>query len=316
MQAHIVIDGEVRSTRSADEILQAQRDRRVMWIDLEERTADADRVLEAFGIHPIAAEDIWIDRVVPKVEEFAHYLHILVHGVSRGPRATTVDTWSLNIVLGATCVITNQASTRIRLPLEVCFAHLAKGVARLAHALLDHVIDGHVALIEDLGRKVDALGERVLTLEGGPQIRSAATQLYDLRRSMQRLERVSLRQLDALSGLYQGRFAMIPDAARPYFRDIYDHFVRVTDLIASYHEEIDNVLEALISVQSARTNAIMKTLTLLSTVTLPLGLIAAIFGMNYRLPGGGSPYAFPAALGIMVVVASGFVLWFRRRHWV
>jgi magnesium transporter len=316
MQAHIVTDGQIRTTRVLDEILQALRGGLVIWIDLEERTPDADRVLEAYGIHPMAAEDIWVDRAVPKVEEFDEYLNIEVHGASHAARPTSVEIWSLNIVLGQTSVVTYVANPKVRPKLARCIPHLLEGPARVAHALLDEVIDGLVALTEDFGTQVDELRHQVLALETSSNVRAIAAQLFDLRRSMQKLARVSRRQLDALSGLYQGRFKVIPTSTLPYFRDIYDHFVGVSDLVDDYREQIDNALDALTSVQSARMNSVMKTLTVLSTVTLPLSLVAGIFGMNYRLPGQQSSFGFLAALMVMGVAGLSLIAIFRRRGWI
>ncbi len=316
MQAHIVIDSKVETTRSIETTLAAYHDRRIMWIELEERTPETDKLLETFNIHPMAAEDIWVDRMVPKLEEFEHYLHILVHGASPGKRSTSVVTWSLNIVLGTTCVMTHQGNATFKPRPERCFARLLDGPARLAHHLIDQVVDGHVALIEDLGGRVDALDREVMQPEDQRDSRSMALQLFDLRRSIQTLARLARRQLETLGSLYKAKHPVIPADLLPYFRDIYDHFLAVSDLIDRYHEEIGNSLDSLVSVQSARINSVIKTLTILSTVILPLTLIAGIFGMNYRLPGADSPYGFLGALGVMAAAGMGFLLWFKYRHLV
>jgi magnesium transporter len=143
-----------------------------------------------------------------------------------------------------------------------------------------------------------------------------AGRLFELRRSVLSLARVARRQLEVTSALHTRHFAVLPDGTRPYFRDVYDHFVQVSDLVDRYHEEIDNLVDTLVAVQSMRTNSIMKTLTMVSTVTLPLSLIAAVFGMNFHeMPVVGWHYGFMAALGLMATAGVGFVLWFKHKRW-
>ncbi len=318
MEAHIITENGALTTCVADEIGKAHAEARTIWIDLEERTPEIDRLLaETFHIHPVAIEDLWADRRIPKVESFGTYVHILVHGARRGVRATQIVTWTLSIVLGETFVITHPGAGGERPGPENAGALLREGPSRLAHAFLDQLVDGHVALIEDLGQQVERVEPDVTARTTPVELRPFVAELFELRRSMQTLARMAHRQLDAIAGLHEGRIKLIPAAMIPYFRDVYDHFVRVSDLIDDYQEVLNNTLEAVVQLQSARTNSVMKTLAVLSTVMLPLTFIASVFGMNFHnLPGVQSNWGFLAVLGIMAVTALVFVGFFRRRGWL
>jgi magnesium transporter len=318
MDARIVADSGVLRTGHADEIRRAHAEARAMWVDLAERTPEVDRLLaETFQIHPVAVEDLWADRRIPKVESFGTYLHILVHGAKRGSLPTQIVTWTLSIVLGKTFVITHAGAPGRRPELENAGELLREGPSRLAHAFLDSLVDGHVALIEDLGRQVERAEPDVMESTTPVAVRPFVAGLFELRRSMQTLARMAHRQLDAIAGLHEGRFPLIPTPMVPYFRDVYDHFVRVSDLIDDYQQVLNNTFEAVVQLQSARINSVMKTLTVLSTIMLPLTFIASVFGMNFRnLPGAQSPWGFVAVLAGMAATAAAFGLFFRRKGWL
>jgi magnesium transporter len=318
MEAHIVLESGVRRTVDADEIRKAHTEGLAIWVDLAERTPVVDRLLsETFQIHPVAIEDLWADRRLPKVESFGKYLHILVHGAKQGARPTLIATWPLSILLGDTFVITHPGDPGEHLEPDNAGAFLREGPSRLAHAFLDRLVDGHVALIESLGRQVERAEPDAMQRTSAVALRPFVVGLFELRRSLQTLARLARRQLDAIAGLHEGRFGLIPAAMIPYFRDVYDHFVRVSDLVDDYQEVLSNTFEAVVQLQSARINSVMKTLTVLSSVMLPLTFIASVFGMNLRnLPGAQSPWGFVAVLGMMAVTAAIFVMIFRRKGWL
>jgi magnesium transporter len=131
------------------------------------------------------------------------------------------------------------------------------------------------------------------------------------------LRRMSIHQREILLRLARGEFDEIPREAMPFYRDVYDHFLRVTDLVDSYRDLVSNVLEGYLSVQSNRMNEIMKTLTLMSTVMLPITFIAGIYGMNFQdMPELRSPWGYPAALSLMALVVIVALLWFWRKGWL
>jgi magnesium transporter len=143
------------------------------------------------------------------------------------------------------------------------------------------------------------------------------TRIFELKRSLQALRRISIPEREIFLRMSRGEFDVVPHDALPYFRDVYDHLVRVADFAESYRDMVTSALDAYLSAQSNRMNEIMKTLTLISTVMLPLTFIAGIYGMNFDLmPELKWRYGYAFALGLMAVVALAIIAWFRRRRWV
>src|SRR5687767_9443658 len=137
------------------------------------------------------------------------------------------------------------------------------------------------------------------------------------RRQLQELRRMSIHQREILLRLSRGEFDEIPRDSVPFFRDVYDHFVRINDLLEGFRDLVSNALDAYLSVQNNRMGEVMKTLTLWSTVMLPLSFIAGLYGMNFKhIPGLDSPEGFIVSLVIMAAVAGGILLWYRRRGWL
>jgi magnesium transporter len=154
---------------------------------------------------------------------------------------------------------------------------------------------------------------RAGTPKGAPVLK----RILKFRRLLQDLRRMSIHQREILLRLARGEFDEIPRDVVPFFRDVYDHFVRITDVIESFRDSVTSALEAYLTVQANRMNEVMKTLTLISTVMLPLTFIAGVYGMNFRhMPELAWIGGYPFALGLMAVVAIGILLYFRHKGWL
>jgi magnesium transporter len=322
MQAHIVVDGKIESHTSADDVKKAHAAGRRMWVDLEERTPDTERLLlDTFKIHPLIVEDIWLDRSVPKIDEFDDYLYVIVHGVRRGSSPTKVELYVLDIVIGRTFVITQHrdpiAAEAARDMLIRAPRLLEEGTPWFAHAIIDYVVDRFLPLIDKLGAKIDRIEADVVENAGTAEGKDLLSEMFALKRSIQALSRITTHQREILHRLSRSEFDEIPKKAIPYFRDVYDHFVRVSELADSYRDLVLNAMDAYLSVQSNRMNETVKTLTLMSTVMLPLTFIAGVYGMNFRhMPEVYWTYGYPFALGLMATVAISIVLFFKRKRWL
>jgi magnesium transporter len=321
VQAYILVDGTIERTGSADAVREAHAAGRRMWIDLGQRSASSDALLtETFHLHPLVVEDIWLDRTTPKIDDYDDYLYLAIHGPRRAPEGapTALELWVLDIVMGATFVITQHGdgtlAEAIAAALERSPRLLAEGPAWLVHALLDHVVDRYLWVMEILERRLDRLERDVVSGAGDGHLMPT---IFSLKRSIQELCRITVRQRQLLERLSGGALDEIPRAALPYYRDVNDHFGRVADRAESYRDVILNTLDAYLGLQSNRMNRTIQTLTLMSTVMLPLNLIAGIYGMNFRhMPELFWPYGYPFALGLMAVVAGGILLLFRRKRWL
>jgi magnesium transporter len=170
-------------------------------------------------------------------------------------------------------------------------------------------------VLDDFDDRIDKLEDDIFTLRRpNNQILS---EIMDLKRSVLRLRRISGKQMDILHRMSRGEFALIPEEMRPFYRDVYDHLVRVVDLAENYRDLISGSLEAYLSVVSNRLNEIMKVLTIFSAVMLPLTFIAGVYGMNFdNMPELHSRYGYYGVWIIMAVVAVGMLLFFKRRGWI
>ena len=190
-----------------------------------------------------------------------------------------------------------------------------RGTAFLLHQILDQIVDFYSPVLDDFDDRIDRLEEDIFALKQPNN--EILTEIMDLKRSVLRLRRISGKQMDILHRMSRGEFTLIPDEMRPFYRDVYDHLIRVVDLSESYRDLISGSLEAYLSVVSNRLNEIMKVLTIFSAIMLPLTFIAGVYGMNFdNMPELHSSYGYFAVIAIMLVVAMGMLLFFKRRGWI
>ncbi|HEY3806320.1 MAG TPA: magnesium/cobalt transporter CorA [Kofleriaceae bacterium] len=319
MHARILMGEQIRVTSDAKEIDGALVAGLPIWIELEQQDHACDKLLaDTLHLHPLTIEDIWSDRPAPKVEDYETYLYIIIHGIRSVKRG--IQLAELDVVLGKTFVITHDAyhlCDAVAAELDRNPKLLEKGPAWLAHAMLDHAVDEYLPVIDDLDAQIEDLENEVLRKAGtklGPPV---MRKILRFKRTLLELRRMAIHQREILLRLARGEFDEIPKEVLPFYRDIYDHFLRVSDLVESYRDLVTSALEAYLSVQSNRMNDIMKTLTLIATVMLPITFIAGVYGMNFKhMPELDFVWGYPAALGLMLLVVLGCLWWFRRKGWI
>ena len=274
---------------------------------------------EQLALHALTIEDIWATRSQPKLEDYDHYLYIIIHGIA-GTTAGQIELIELDIVLGPTFVITHDPKglvDNVRKELDRSPRLLVKGPAWLTHAILDTAVDRYLPVIDDLDSQIAHLENDVLRKAGTKQGPPILRRILALKRVLLTLRRMSIHQREILLRLARAEFEEIPAEAAPFYRDVYDHFLRVNDLVESYRDLVTSALEAYLSVQSNRMNEIMKTLTLMSTVMLPITFIAGVYGMNFdHMPELKEPWGYPASLLLMAAVVIIALIWFRQKGWI
>jgi magnesium transporter len=320
MRAFILDGDKVRETTDLGETRKAAAEKKTMWIDLADQTREVEAFLtDALGLHPLTLEDIWTDRPSPKADEFPEYVYVCAHCVKRDKGELL--TCEIDLVASKTFVITHDTqglvTTSVRDEVLRTPRLLQKGAPWVAHAILDRLVDGYLPVIDAFDGDVEALEDDVLAKAGTPEGGVVLARILELKRSLQSLRRVSIHQRELLLRLARGEFAIFPPDLLPYLRDVHDHFVRVGDLADSYRDLVTSALDAYLSVQSNRMNEVMKTLTLISTVMLPITFIAGVYGMNFdHMPELRWFYGYPFALGLMASVAIAAVLFFRHKKWI
>jgi magnesium transporter len=318
-----VLEGEaLRQTTDLEDLREAYARGATVWVDLAAQTAEADALLsDSFGLHALTLEDLWGDCEQPKIEDFGPYVHVVAHTVTTDKDLTELVTGEVDLVIGARFIVTHGHDRalfdRIREDVRRTPRLLGRGPAWIAHAVLDLLVDAYLPLIDRYDEQIGALEREVVEVAGTPQGPRVMARIFALKRTLQLLRRGSIHQRQILLRLARGEFDEIPREVMPFFRDVHDHFLRVTDLVESYRELLSNALEAYLSVQSNRMNEIMKTLTTISTVMLPLTFIAGVYGMNFKhMPELEWPWGYGMAIALMLSVALSIVGWFRHKKWL
>lgn len=293
----------------------------VIWVDMESPTeADEHILLDVFHFHPLTVEDCRENRHYPKIEEFEGYIYFIVHGVTADTSSARFNTIELDGFLGTNYVITYhhdyfRSIANVKQLLRTSPVACQRGTAFLLHQILDQVVDYYSPVLDDFDTRIDEVEDNIFNLKRPNN--TILAEIMELKRSVLRLRRISVKQMDILHRMSRGEFALIPDVMRPFYRDVYDHLVRVVDLSESYRDLISGSLEAYLSVVSNRLNEIMKVLTIFSAIMLPLTFIAGIYGMNFdNMPELHSRYGYFTVLVFMIAVAVAMLLFFRRRGWL
>jgi magnesium transporter len=292
----------------------------ITWIDVD-GVHDARMVQavgDAVGLHPLTLEDIANIHQRPKIEDYGDYLYVAVRmlapGDDRGFRSEQVS-----LVLGSNYVVSflehpGTAFDRVREHLRAGAGRLrGQGADYLFHALLDAIVDEYFDVIEVFGERIEAVEEEVVA---DPD-RETLQAIYDLKRSLVALRRAVWPLRDVVAELERGESALIREPTIAYLRDIYDHTIEVAETVETYRDTMSGTLDVYLSSQSSRMNEIMKVLTIIATIFIPLTFIAGVYGMNFaHMPGIAHPWGYPAALASMVAVAVIMILYFKRKGWI
>jgi len=292
----------------------------IVWIDMWDPGEPEKKLLTTtFDIHPILIEDMIADAPTPKVERFERYLYLVFHALSPGcEKKGVVDTVDFDFFLGSNWLVSshppdNSAADNALAIVKKKPAELRKGVAYITYLMVENITERFLPLMDRLDADIDKLETEILH-GTGPQL---LEQVFAMKKTLQRLRRVGLHQKEILNRLGRGDFVLIPEETRPFFRDAYDHFVRVVDLGDSFREIVNGAMEAYISINGHKMNEVMKVLTLSSTIMLPLTFIAGLYGMNFDvMPELHWQYGYFVAIGAMLITAVGLVAFFKRRGWL
>lgn len=298
----------------------------VIWVDfLGETPEQVDEartiLLDVFKFHHLTVEDCIETRNQPKVEAFPNYIYFIVHGIKPGETGPgNFVTKELDGYLGENFVVTfhDQRFRSIKIvKQQIRASHFActRGAAYLLHQILDNIVDLYMPIVDEFDTEINRLEERVFDMRRANN--AVLEEVMDLRRSVARLRRISARQLEVLYRISHGEFPQIPEHILPFFRDVHDHLLRISDLSESYRDLVGGLFDIHFSVVANRTNDVMKTLAVLSAIILPLSLIAGIYGMNFDyMPELKTRSGYFVTLGTMVVVAVILLFYFWRRGWI
>ena len=291
-----------------------------VWLDLTEPIQAESRVLhEVFRFHPLAIEDMLHDYGHPKIDSYDDHLFLILHAID----FTTLDlkagcavsTVELDVFCGERLLVTHHPPGMPSI--DAVHAELTQAgpgrrwtASRVLHRMLDRLVDNFVPVIDELGLKLERLEDEVIQSPSPAHL----DQILTIKKTILRLRRMTTHQRNILESLARAPRSLLQPAEQIFYRDVYDHFVYVVDQVEAYREQAQSVMDAYHSVTANRMNAIMKALTQISTVMLPLTFIAGVYGMNFEnMPELRWPLGYPFALGMMATTALAMVLYFRTR---
>jgi len=298
----------------------------LVWVDLRgDSEAEFDITKDVLGnifkFHYLTIEDCLETRNQPKIEGFPDYIYFIVHGVKPDETTSTnFVTKELDGYLGKNYVITFhvekfQSVKNVKAQIRTSTFACQRGPAYLLHQILDRLVDLYMPVVDDFDNTISGLEERVFVMKKSSN--KVLAEIMDLRRSVARLKRISSRQLEVMYRMSHGEFPQIPPAVLPFFRDVHDHLLRISDLAESYRDLVGGLFEIHFAVVSNKTNDIMKTLAVLSAIILPLSLIAGIYGMNFEnMPELKSENGYWLTLGAMALITVVLLWYFWRRGWI
>lgn len=320
-------DGSLRSDLPLADLAALRNDPGVMlWVDLMPDRADEEEterlLLEQFQFHPLAVDDALRETHVPKVDDWCDYLYIVLHAVQFEPATRRVRTPELDIFVGRHYLVTYHVEP-IR-ELETIWAavvreprRLAEGTDNLLYQIVDSIVAEYMPLVDQLDEWIDEI-ENEMFAQPTPQtlarILRQKRRLVGLRRSLAALREV-------LNKLARDEFGVIDPRDRIYFRDVYDHVVRLYEIVESMRDLVGGALDTYLSISSNRTNEIVKTLTLVSVIFLPISFLAGFFGMNFFgadidvHPNLDARTLFWSILAMMLAGPPSIYAWIRLRKW-
>ena len=293
----------------------------VTWINVTglhevERLAQLGNTL---SLHPLVLEDILNTDQRPKTEDYGDYIYIVLKALGNGDAEQEITAEQISLVLARNLVISflesdsgmfNAVKERI-LKNPDRFGKL--GADYLAYALMDTVVDNYFAIFEKLGDRIEALQQILVARPAQETLRA----LTALKREMLYLRKSVWPLREVVSGLQRGDSPLIQKSTGLYVRDLYDHIIHVIDTIETYRDMLSGMLDIYLSSLNMRLNEVMKVLTIIATIFMPLSFIVGVYGMNFRyMPELGWRWGYPLVLLLMAVIAGAMLVFFRRKKWI
>lgn len=300
--------------------------RRVYWINVG-NLGDVE-LLRSLGqryhIHPLALEDILDPSQRPKLDEYENQFFMVLKMVYEGEPGEIIFE-QVSMVLGKNFLITFQEDAErdvfepIRTRLREAAGNLRfMRVDYLAYALIDAIVDHYFPLMESVGETVDEMEQALLTQPNA----DALQDIHAIRRTLLQLRRAIWPTRDVIGRLYRDDSGRISDRTKPFLRDCYDHAITLIDLLENYRDSTGNITELYLSSLSMRTNEIVRLLTVVSSIFIPLTFLAGLYGMNFdtkspfNMPELHWRYGYPALLLLMALVAGCMLYYFKRKRWL
>lgn len=292
----------------------------ILWVDIAAPSVPESLILsDTFGFHPLSVEDAMSQMEFPKVEAYDRYLYVVLHGLDFTRADERFATHDVDFFLGPNFLVTvhDGNSRSVKEIQDHCPRNhtiLGDGPVALFHRIIDRMVDRYLPEVDEFEEWLDEIEDAVFSKPTPELVR----EILDLKRQVSALRRIAIPQRDVIGRLARREFTDISSEMAYRFRDVYDHIVRLNDEAMMLQDRITGVLEAHLSNVSNRLNQVMKVLTVVATIFMPLTLLSALWGMNVPLPRlpGGEAAQFWWIVGIMAAATVLMLALFRRKRWI
>lgn len=297
----------------------------LLWVDMDSENENCCKPVleEVFKFHPLAVDDALEETHVPKLDDWGQYLYMVLYSIQFNPeKEELLDLEELDIFLGNGYLVTYHQRPVPSLDdiWELCqrdLRYLQRGEAFLLYHLADDLVSHYMPTVESLDEIIDEIEDQVLYQPH----RQTLERIFTLKRTLLRLRRLLMPQREVFNKLSRGGLPVIEGDEGMYFRDVYDHLVRIYDITESLRDLVGGTLDTYLSAINNRMNEVMKTLTVITTLFMPLSFLTGFFGMNFfqavaPLDAWTGKTAFLIVMGAFLAVPLGMVLWMRRREWM
>lgn len=320
---------EERTITNKEELLPHLDNQRITWINID-GLGDIDvlRTLgKQFNLHPLALEDVLATGQRPKMEQYDEYIFILAQMLYLNPKKQMCGE-QVSMFLGKNFLITLQEEgdfdvfEPVRARIRAANGSLRKrGADYLAYALLDSIVDHYYPVLESVGASIDRIEDQLTTLRDSP-----ISELHRYKRTLSQIRRFIWPVRDLVNSLMHEETGFVTKGTKVYLRDCYDHTVQLMDLVESYRDVLSGLMELYLSSVGIRTNQIMKVLTVISSIFIPLTFIVGVYGMNFarevdgrklpwNMPELYQPYGYFAVMLFMLGVACFQIYYFKKKRW-
>lgn len=319
-----LIEHNVQSAEEIPAFFAAHPECAVRWINVD-GLGDAkvlQRLGEIFQLHRLALEDVVNVHQRPKTEPYAEHIYIVVRMIEAVAELVPEQ---VSIFLGKDYVLTFQERAgdcwdRVRERIRQGKGRIrSAGPDYLGYALIDAVIDGYFPLLERYSDQIEQIEAQIMSKPDAALVE----ELYRIKRDLLSLRRIAWATREAVNGLMREESGLIAAETRIYLRDLYDHAVQVLDMLETYRELASGQVDLYLSMIGQKTNEVMKVLTMIATIFIPLSFIAGLYGMNFdregkpmNMPELGWAFGYPAVLTVMTTIAVIMLLFFRRKGWI
>jgi magnesium transporter len=292
----------------------------VVWINVDgiQQADVVEKIGSSFGLHHLIIEDILNTGHRPKMEDFCEFVYVTLKVLSFDSSSRVVSE-QISLVLGQHYVLSfqekeaeifNPVRDRIRNGLGRL---RSAGADYLFYALLDLIVDNYFTVLEKLGEKIESLEEKLVTNPTPATLKS----IQELRTGMLFLFKSVWPLREIINGLSRGNSVLIKDSTGIYLRDVYDHTIQVIDTVETYREVITGMLDIYLSSINNRISEVMKVLTMIATIFIPLTFIVGVYGMNFKyMPELESRWGYPVVWLIMIAVGVFMGFYFKKKKWL